>query len=360
IVSWVASGELVGAELLIVKDGRAAFHEAYGWSDREEMRPVERSSIWSIKSMSKPFTATAILMLADDGDLSLDDPVSRYVPGFAGHDGTSIRHLLSHTSGYREEIGDPRPEHESLGDWVQDGASKEPTGALGEFHYSDFNYGALGFIVEIVSGTSIDAFTETRIVRKLGLRDTSTGFSSDPAWRARLNPWYRWNERGGSFDLRWTSDWKGWPFYTAAWGMFSTAMDYAVFMSMWMNEGEWNGERLLSELAVDEALRPHGRIGESYAYGHGWYLDDVEGLDRRPFGHGGGDGTESWAIPADDAIVIFLTHSRWGPWHSAFWNRVGMSGLFEHYPGLGMDWATMQWATEAGVSEIDLSPKQRA
>jgi imidazolonepropionase-like amidohydrolase len=96
IVSWVAAGDLIGAELLIVKDERAVFHEAYGWSDREERRPVERNSTWSIKSMSKPFTAMAVLMLADKGALSLDDPVSRYMPGFAGDPRTTIRHLLSH------------------------------------------------------------------------------------------------------------------------------------------------------------------------------------------------------------------------------------------------------------------------
>lgn len=58
IVEWVANGDVVGAELLIVKNGRAVFHEAYGWSDREAREPVQRNSVWSIRSMSKPLTAT--------------------------------------------------------------------------------------------------------------------------------------------------------------------------------------------------------------------------------------------------------------------------------------------------------------
>lgn len=360
IVSWVASGELVGAELLIIQDGRAAFHEAYGWSDRERGLPVERNSIWSIKSMSKPFTATAILMLAEEDTLSLGDPVSQFLPGFAGNQHATVRHLLSHTSGYREEIGDPRPDHASLEQWVEDWASRKPAGTFGEYYYSDFNYAALGYIVGKVSGMPIDVFVEERIIRPLGLVDTSTGFSSDPAWRARLNPWYRWNERGGAYDLRWTPERPGWPFYPAAWGMFSTAMDYAVFMSAWMNQGIWKGTRLLSKQVVNEALQPRGKIGESSAYGYGWFLDEIEGVAMRPFGHGGGDGTQSWAFPADDAIVIFLTHSRWGPHSDAFWNRVDMSGLFEHYPGFGLDWEPMAWASEADGLETKLSAAQRA
>ncbi|HUE71356.1 MAG TPA: serine hydrolase [Pirellulaceae bacterium] len=236
-----------------------------------------------------------------------------------------------------EDLGDPTPDHESLGEWVEDWASRTPTGTFGTYQYTDFGFAASGYIVDVVTGVPISTFTEERIIQPLGLRDTSTGFSSEPAWRARLNPWYRWNERAGAYDLRWASDWSGWTFYPAAWGLFSTALDYAVFMAMWMNKGEWKGTRLLSEQTVKGALQPHGRISEFFSYGYGWFLDEIDGADIRPFSHGGGDGTQSIAFPADDAIVILLTHSRWGPWGDAFWNRVGMSGLFEHQPGLGID-----------------------
>ena len=104
ITSWVAAGELVGAELLIVKDGKAIFHEAYGWSDRERRIPVERNSIWWVGGMSKPITATAVLMLVDEGRLALDDFVTRYIPEFAGDERTTLRHLLTHTSGFGEEL----------------------------------------------------------------------------------------------------------------------------------------------------------------------------------------------------------------------------------------------------------------
>jgi CubicO group peptidase (beta-lactamase class C family) len=341
ITEWVASGDLVGAELLIVKDGRAVFHEAYGWSDREERRPVERNSIWSIKSMSKPFTAAAVLMLAEEGELSLDDPVSRYIPGFAGDPRTTIRHLLTHTSGYRNaDLGNPIwAVHPSIREWVEDWAARTPSGTLGTYEYTDFGFAAAGYIVEVVAGIPIGRFTEERIARPLRLADTSTQMSTDPAWRSRLNPWYRWNDDAGAYHLRWTSDFPGWGFYPAAWGMFSTAMDYARWMALWLNGGEWQGVRLLSEETVDQALREHARAGPR-GYGYGWFVADEPRARGMPavMYHFGGDGTMAIAVPDADAIVVFLTHSRGIGHGSALIEVLGMLEIFEH-PGPGLVWS---------------------
>jgi manganese oxidase len=338
MVSWVAAGDLVGAELLIVKDGRAVFHEAYGWSDREARKPVSRNSIWSIQSMSKPFTATAVLMLAGEGKLGLDDPVSRYIPGFAGDPRTTIRHLLSHTTGYLDPgVGDPSFAHASYADWVEDWASQVPDGTFGEFSYTDFGFAAAGYIVEAVSGLPIDQFTEQRIIAPLRLADTSAGFSDDRAWRARVNPWYRWNAEAGVYHFRWSEHKPAYAFYPAAAGMFSTAMDYAAFMAMWLNRGTWQGVRLLSPAVVEEALAEHGRDGwGGGGYGYGWELEPEPALDGMPaaFGHGGGDGTIGVAFPAINAMVLLLTHSRNGPHIDALLEALGMLETFDH-PGYG-------------------------
>jgi CubicO group peptidase (beta-lactamase class C family) len=352
VLGWVAAGALVGAELLIVKDGRAVFHEAYGWSDREERRPVERNSIWSIKSMSKPFTAMAVLMLADEGALSLDDPVSRYIPGFAGDPRTTIRHLLSHTSGYREEVGDPSPSHTSFRHWVEDWAAQTPTGTLGEFWYTDFGFAAAGYIVEEVSGLPIGRFTGERIVTPLGLDDTSTQFSDQREWRARLNPFYWFQE--GRYELRHPASRPAWRFYPAAWGMFSTAMDYAQFVGLWLNGGERAGTRLLSPATAAEAVRLHAPDFEGgYAYGwmrrlfvrtalpaaaapfggygYGWFVLEGAGGVPTPavIHHSGGDGTLAIGIPAQNAIIVWLTHSRAGPQLLMLWNRLSLFDVFE-------------------------------
>lgn len=340
IESWVANGDLVGGELLIIKNGKAVFHEAYGWSDRERRFPVERNSIWSIKSMSKPFTATAILILAEECKLFLDDPVNRYITNFAGDERTTIRHLLSHTSGYRNaDLGDPIWDvHTSILKWVEDWASRKPSGTLGTYEYTDFGFAAAGYIVEKVSGVSIGPFTEEQIAGPLGLEDTSTSFSDDPEWRERLNPWYWWIEEAGGYELRWSAKKSQWPFYPAAWGMFSTAMDYAGFMQMWMNGGQYQKLNLLSEETVEEALREHAQGGLGYwPYGYGWFVNEEAGTNGMPsaFVHGGGDGTIAIAFPGENAMIIFLTHSRGVPHGRAIVEALGMMEIFE-YQGMGL------------------------
>jgi CubicO group peptidase (beta-lactamase class C family) len=360
IVSWIANGELVGAELLVIKSGRAVFHEAYGWGNREARRPMRRNSIFTIQSMSKPFTATAVLMLVEAGKLSLDASVSRYVPGFT-HDSIRIQHLLSHTSGFIHDGDwyDYVSPDASLENLVETWPYPNPERPVGTYNYADFNFATLAYIVTKASGTPIDAFIEERIIRPLGLEDTRIGFSSDPTWRARLNSWYRWNDRTGEYDLRNTSDFPGWTIYPGGWGLLSTAMDYAEFMGMWMNRGEWRGVRLLAEETVDLALRHHAYSDGSAIYGYGWFVEDLPGEGRGSFYHGGGHGTLAIAFPADDAMVIYMTQSRWGPHSAAFWNRLYMSGLFTH-PGIGPGFKNMVWADNADVAEIRLSPEQRA
>jgi CubicO group peptidase (beta-lactamase class C family) len=359
IVSWIANGELVGGELLIVKDEKAVFHEAYGWSDRERKIPVRRNSIWSIKGMSIPFTTTAVLMLAEQDKLSLDDPVSHYI-SWLNTDEITIHHLLSHTSGFMHDDDwyDSRNTGASLNEMVENWPHRIPEAPIGEFHYASFNYAALGYIVGKVAGTPTEDFISDYILRQLRLDDTSPQFTDDPAWRSRLNPWYRWNEQAGWYDLRHGADDPGWTMYPVSWGLLSTTMDYATFIAMWLHKGEWAGRRLLSDTSVELALTPHGIDDESFGYGYGWYLDRIDSNDLLPFALWGGDGTQSGAYPDQNAIVVFLTHSRWGPWYDGFWNRVDMSGVFEDRAGFGMH-SFMTRAETADVDEAALTDEAK-
>ena len=240
-------------------------------------------------------------------------------------------------------------------DWVSAWASEGPTEPFGEFFNSDFNFAALGHIVAMISGMPIDEFIEERIIKPLELVDSSTGFSNDPVWRARLNPWYRWNERAGQYDLRRGSDWPGWHYYSD--GLFCTAMDYAEFLGMWLNGGVKEGVRLLSAETVNEALKLQVRDDALYGYGYGWYVQQSSGSEGPPtnFHHRGMVGTQANVYPADNAMVIYLTHSRWGPHHDALFNRVGMSGLFERYPG-----PDLVWAGDRSFTEVALESGSRA
>ena len=189
LISWVASGELVGAELLIIQDEKTIFHEAYGWSDLEKNRPVKRNSIWSIKSMSKPFTASAIMMLSEQGKLSVNDKLIDYIPEYAGDSSTTLAHLLSHSSGY-DELRYTQG-HEDLGSWVKHMATLSPTEELGTYQYSDFNYAALGYIVELVSEMPLEEYLQINFLSPLELNESYTNFSPDSSWASDVNSRYR-------------------------------------------------------------------------------------------------------------------------------------------------------------------------
>lgn len=101
---WGEQGRIVGAELLIIKNRRIVWHQAVGWSDRERQIPLERNSIYRIRSMTKPFTGTAILMLAEEGRLDLDDRVVRYLSSFYSErsDAITIRELMTFGAGFEQ------------------------------------------------------------------------------------------------------------------------------------------------------------------------------------------------------------------------------------------------------------------
>lgn len=349
---WIEHGELVGAEVLMIRGGKTLLHQAYGWKDRESDTPMKIGSVFSLASLTKPVTALAILLLVDEGALSLDDPVSRYVPNFQGEPRARVRDLLAQTSGDGGEYGHGGYnvyDFSSLSAWVEDWAGTEASSTYGEFTYSNFNYAALGYIVERVSGIGLGEFVTERILRPLGMYDSFVSFSPDSSWADRVPTSYVWSEDSNRYEVFWTPDRpQRWNFFPAALGLWGTAEDYARFITLWLDLGRAGGRRLMSGDLIRSALAPHGfRDGEP-VYGFGWFVDALRTTDDLPlsFWHGGGDGTLAVAYPQDRGIVVYVSQSELPPDHvAAFHNRIGMSGLFAH-PGPFMRWA----------STVDLSP----
>lgn len=338
ITSWVANGELVGGELLIIKDGRTAFHEAYGWSDLADKKPVEPNSIWSIRSMTKPFTATAIMILVEDGKLSLDDRVLDYISGFKGYPETTIAHLMSHTSGYSgEDFSDYDSTHQALKDWVMSGATKDPTGMFGEYEYTDFGFVASAYIIEKISGISLKEFIEQHIIIPLGLKNTSVNFSDDPEWRSKISTWYILNQETGKYEVRWPSNREGWRIFGGAWGMFSTVTDYAKFLSCFLNNGEWNNTKLLKKENVSLMTQAQGFSKNIPMYGYGWMVqyshEDNKAILN--FGHRGGDALAGYVFPQKNLIIIYMSHSRGGYHRAALMEKLNELELikFTNYVG---------------------------
>jgi D-alanyl-D-alanine carboxypeptidase len=171
----LASTGAPSASIAVVRDGRIAYLQAYGSARLAPPAPAATSMRYSIGSVSKQFTATAILMLAEEGKLSLDDPVGRFVPGLSRADAVTIRQILSHTSGYRDywpqDYVPPFMLQPTTAGAILDRWAKIPLDFApgSQYQYSNTGYVLAGVIVEKASGTALLPFLSARIFRPLGM-----------------------------------------------------------------------------------------------------------------------------------------------------------------------------------------------
>jgi CubicO group peptidase (beta-lactamase class C family) len=311
VYGFVRDGKIVGGEIMIVKDRRIVLHEAIGWSDRERRLPMQRNSIYRIRSMTKPFIGTSILLLMEEDRLGLDDRVAQHLPSFDNERSGSItvRQLLTHTSGFEQDVYPPDYwASGSLQRAVDRAGRAGPPNPPGErYRYADLNSGTLGAIVARLSGELVEEFLRRRVLGPLDLEDTHALFTPEVPWADRMNSTYR--QRGETWVKYWDNSMpQRAPFFRASGGLYTTVFDYARFLAMWMDRGRVGDDRLLSEATVLEALQR----GSDADYGLHWQImGDAEAPGALPlFGHGGSDGTLAVAIPERDVMVLYFTQSR--------------------------------------------------
>jgi len=304
----VEADELRGAVILVARRGQVVLSEAYGWRDMEAGLPMESNGLFRMASNSKPVVATAALILAEEGVLSLDDPVGRFIPEFAEGEltGVTIHHLLTHTSGLPRSPIFFRPVEENSSLRLE--ASRfarelelvaEP-GA--EYGYSNVGYNVLGGVIEAASGQPMEDFLRDRIYVPLGMLDSNNHEST--ADHLRMSKVYRGG--AGQWRAGWSpGDAPDYPIVRASGGMISTAWDYALFLQTWLDGGRFGKLQLLSGETVAEAIRSH--TGDGSGYGHGWQVR-ADGA----YGHGGSDGTYAWVDPERELIGIIFTQSPGG------------------------------------------------
>ncbi len=356
--SFVDSGRIVGAVTLVVRHGRVAQLGAYGMADREAGRRMSVDALFRIASQSKAITSAAIMMLVEEGKLTLGDPVSKWIPSFAhttvaqrsdtglvrvpAQRAITIRDLLTHTAGISygtDSLVAPLYAAQGLGPRAGFGwyfADKtEPVcttidrlGSLpfvaqpGTRFVYGYNTDILGCVVERVSGEPLDRFFAERIFGPLGMR--STFFYVPPADSARLTAVY-W-PRGDSVARADTGS-RGQGHYLAGprvsfsggAGLVSTAGDYARFLEMLRNGGVLDGHRVLSPASV--ALMTSDQIGPVYAqaglgFGLGFEILEDPGRagqygSRGAFRWGGAYGSNYWVDPAQDLVVTFMIQQPW-------------------------------------------------
>ena len=333
---FVASNEISGAVALVATKDRVLHLSAVGQSDLASGRKLKTDDLFWIASMSKPVTAVAVAMLADDGKLSFDDPVEKFLPEFrdlwvAGEQTAeqrvlvkaaqpiTLRDLLTHTSGLGEyRVTDP---HWTLAAMVKV-LAREPLrfqpGA--RWSYSTAGIDVLGRVVEVVSGMPYDKFLQTRLFGPLGMKDTT--FWISPSQKKRFVQPYIRNVQSGKLQPTTiyymyggaVTDRERPPLGGA--GLFSTAEDVAKFYQMMLNRGAANGRQILKPETVAEMTRKQtgdlrARAGMPWGLGFCVVEDPAQMLANSTlspgsFGHGGAFGTQSWADPARGIIYVLM------------------------------------------------------
>jgi CubicO group peptidase (beta-lactamase class C family) len=360
--AWVKDKRLNGCVALIIRNGKIVYHKAFGYDDLQKTKPMQADNIFRIASQTKAITSTAVLILYEDGKLLLDDPVSKYIPAFAkqqvldkfneadttyttvpAKSEVTIRQLLTHTSGISyPQIGTKTANAIYAKAGLLAGIGVEPGRSLaddvntiaklplihqpGEKWTYGFNTDILGYLVEVISGMSLDEFFRKRIFEPLGMNDTY--FYIPPAKQNRLVSLY---EEKDSVLVKSTGkvDFNGlvnsdYPiiqssYYSGGGGLSSTAMDYAIFLQMILNGGEYNGKRILSRNTV--RMMTMNQIGDvSFGvnkFGLGFGITTERGSAILPtpegvFDWGGAFATTYWADPKEKLIGIFYRQL----WHS--------------------------------------------
>jgi CubicO group peptidase (beta-lactamase class C family) len=311
---YVDKGEAAGVVTLIATKERILYRAAVGKSDLASGRKMLPDDIFWIASMTKPVTAVAVAILADEGKLRFDDPIAKHLPEFAGRTMT-LREVLTHTSGLGEL--EQRSPHWTLAEFTAKFAPLplrfDPGSRWG---YSTSGIDVLGRVVEVVSGMPFDAFLQKRLFDPVGMKDTS--FWIAPGKEARRAQSYRWNAAASKLEettIRYmygtsVTDRQRAPLGGA--GLFSTAEGMARFYQMMLNGGVVRGQRILNADTVAEMTRKQtgalaARPGMPWGLGFCIVEDPSKlagnsALSPGSFGHGGAFSTQSWADPIRNRI----------------------------------------------------------
>jgi CubicO group peptidase (beta-lactamase class C family) len=318
---FAEKGDIVGGELLVIKNRHTVLHEAIGLADRENQKPLEPDTIYCIRSMTKPLVGAAVQILIDEGRLSLDDTAAKYLPSFDNDRsrGITVRQLLTHTGGLplSSILGTNFQELVSLRDVADKSGKNGPTVPPGSrFQYSDDGADTLGAIVSAITGQPAEAFITKRILKPLGMHDTF------PLVRAAGNKLDRFTPAYAGSRGNWMRFWSPeiepvFPYFLASQGMYSTTKDYARFLGMYLDGGRAGDKRVLSEAAVERTLDPAIDTGSTTGFSrlspyYGQMMVSYVDADRKlvAFGHNGSDGTWAYAWPEHDLLVLYYTQSR--------------------------------------------------
>ena len=370
INDWINKGRLNGCVALIIRNGKIVYHKGFGYDDAEKTKPIRTDNIYRIASQTKAITSTAIMMLYEEGKFLLDDPISKYIPEFAKQQvldkfnpadssyttvpaktEVTIRQLLTHTSGIAyAQIGSKEanaifakttitagigvPVGKILADDMKKLGKMPLMHQPGEKFTYGLNTDVLGYLVEIISGMPLDKFFRTRILDPLGMNDTWFYLPQSKQNRlvtlyeeteGMLAPAKPVTEQNGVFLIDYPKT--AGTYFSGGAGLSSTALDYAIFLQMLLNGGEYNGKRFLSRNTVRMMIM--NQIGDidrgANKFGLGFGITTEKGSSILPtpegvFEWGGAFATTYWADPKENLIAI-IYRQLWKTTHSEVPNK---------------------------------------
>lgn len=362
--SYVTDNKLPGLVALLIRNGQIVYHKAYGLADVSTRRPMQQDDIFRIASMTKAITATAVMMLYEEGKFSLDDPISKFIPEFKNpkvltsfrfSDSTyttqpakseiTIRQLLTHTSGMGYGAIDADERFRALyhkagivDAWtttplrLKENITRLARLPLHQNPGEKFVYAegldVLGYFIEVVSGVPYDVFLSTHLFKPLGMDNTY--FYLPPAKYGRLvtiqqpqaGSWVA--SEGGFFDPNFPRTGAK-TYFSGGGGLSSTARDYATFLQMLINGGAYGGKRYLSRVNV-ELLTTSNQTGTLYGgeggpmhFSLGFSVVNAIGHDRGlgsvgKFNWGGYFNTSYFADPQEKIVAVLMKQTQ-GVWN---------------------------------------------
>jgi CubicO group peptidase (beta-lactamase class C family) len=347
IRQYIDSGWIAGAAGMIARDGKIVYHKAFGISDSETRQELATDNIFRIASQTKAITSVAVMTLFEQGKFLLDDKVSMYIPEFANPTvlagfnekeityttvpakrEITIRDLLTHTSGIDYAgIGSPRmiaiyAKAEIPGGFGSEGIfladRMKALGKLPLVHQPGerFTYGlnvdVLGYLVEVWSGESLDQYFKNHIFGPLGMNDTYFYIPESKASRlvkVIADDGKSLTNMGDEADYPLLNG----TYYSGGAGLSSTLKDYAIFLQMMLNGGEYNGARILAPRTVE--LMTSDQMGDidygANTFGLGFEVTSARGqaqlgISEGSFSWGGYFGTTYWADPEKKIVGLLF------------------------------------------------------
>jgi len=324
---------IAGAVTLVADRDHTVYLKGIGFRDQAANATMPADAMFWIASMSKPMTATALMMLVDEGEVKLDDPVEKYLPEFKGQmvrltgAGSTqlvppthpirVREILSHTSGlpFRSSAQPGALDLLPLKDAVHSFAAEPLTFQPGtDYVYSNEGLNTAGRIIEVVSGMPYEQFMQERLFDSLGMKDTTFWPNSEQIGRLaksyKLDPQTKNLVDTPIDQLTYPLDDKMRRYPMPAGGLFSTAADVSKFCQMILHGGTFEGKRYVSPEAVHEMTSRQNGTLNATGYGLGWSISPGGA------GHGGAYKNVMDLSLTEGRVFIFMVQQA-GPWGTA-------------------------------------------